>query len=75
MNSSKYLTLLSAFSAHRWLESPPLPRLEQYLTHPTSTPATEGTAVHALGECNIHRALSHKFKWPISDYQSDILHQ
>lgn len=71
MTSPTKHALLSASSAHRWLSAPPLPRLEQYFPQSTSTAAEEGTAAHALGEYKTHRALRHKFKRPISDYQSD----
>ncbi|MGO4864397.1 DUF2800 domain-containing protein [Ligilactobacillus ruminis] len=53
------------------LSGSPLSRLEQYFPHPASTAAAEGTSAHALGEYKIHRVLGHKFKRPISDYQSD----
>lgn len=71
MSSPTHHALLSASSAHCWLSAPPLPRLEQYFPHPISTAAGEGTAAHALGEYKIHRALGHKFKRLVSDYQSD----
>lgn len=71
MSSPKHHALLSASSAHRWLSAPPLPRLEQYFPHSTSSAAAEGTAAHALGEYKIHRLLGYKCKRPISDYQSD----
>ena len=71
MSSPKHHALLSASSANRWLSAPPLPRLEQYFPHSTTSAATEGTAAHALGEYKIHRLLGDKFKRPSSDYQSD----
>ena len=49
----------------------PLPRLEQFFPHSTSNAAAEGTVAHALSEYKVHRALSHSFKRPTSDYQSD----
>ena len=71
MSSPKHHALLSASSANRWLSAPPLPRLEQYFPHSTTSAAAEGTAAHALGEYKIHRLLGDKFKRPSSDYQSD----
>lgn len=71
MSSPKHHALLSASSANRWLSAPPLPRLEQYFPHSTSSAAAEGTAAHALGEYKIHRLLGDQFKRPVSDYQSD----
>lgn len=71
MSSPTHHALLSASSAHRWLSAPPLPRLEQYFPHSTSSAAAEGTAAHALGEYKIHRLLGEQFKRPTSDYQSD----
>ena len=71
MSSPKHHALLSASSANRWLSAPPLPRLEQYFPHSTTSAATEGTAAHALGEYKIHCLLGDKFKRPVSDYQSD----
>nr|WP_302427081.1 DUF2800 domain-containing protein [Limosilactobacillus mucosae] len=71
MSSPTQHALLSASNAHRWLSAPPLPRLEQYFPHPTSSAAAEGIAAHALGEYKIHRLLGDQFKRPTSDYQSD----
>lgn len=71
MSSPKHHALLSASSANRWLSAPPLPRLEQYFPHSTTSAAAEGTAAHALGEYKIYRLLGDKFKRPSSDYQSD----
>lgn len=72
MPSPTHHALLSASSAHRWLSAPPLPRLEQYFPHPTSTAAAEGTAAHALAEYKVHRALGDlHFPRPTSDYQCD----
>lgn len=42
--------LLSASSAHRWLECPPSARLEESLPDTTSSAAAEGTIAHALAE-------------------------
>lgn len=62
--------LLSASSAHRWLSTPPLPRLEQYFPQSTSTAVAERTTAHALAEYKVHRALGDlKFPRPSSDYQ------
>ncbi|WP_274355955.1 DUF2800 domain-containing protein [Ligilactobacillus salivarius] len=71
MSSPTNHALLSASSAHRWLSAPPLPCLERFFPHPTSSAAAEGTAAHALGEYKVHRALGHQFTRPVSDYQSD----
>lgn len=71
MSSPTHHALLSTSSAHRLLSAPPLPRLEQYFPHLTSSAAAEGTAAHALSEYKIHHLLGDQFKRPTSDYQSD----
>ena len=71
MSSPTHHALLSASSVNRWLSAPPLPRLEQYLPHSTSSAASEGTAAHDLGKYKIHRLLGDQFMHPVSDYQSD----
>ena len=49
--------LLSASSAHRWLNCTPSARLEQEFKDRQTEAAAEGTAAHALAEYKLRRAL------------------
>lgn len=71
MASPKVHATLSASSAHRWLNAPPLPQLEKLFPNPASQMAEEGTAAHALGEYKLRKALGQDSKRPVSDFQSD----
>lgn len=71
MASPKVHATLSASSAHRWLNAPPLPQLEKLFPNPASPMAEEGTAAHALGEYKLRKTLGQEYKRPISDFQSD----
>lgn len=71
MASPKVHATLSASSAHRWLNAPPLPQLEKLFPNPASPMAEEGTAAHALGEYKLRKALGQECKRPVSDFQSD----
>lgn len=71
MASPKVHATLSASSAHRWLNAPPLPQLEKLFPNPASPMAEEGTAAHALGEYKLRKALGQDSKRPVSDFQSD----
>lgn len=71
MASHKVHATLSASSAHRWLNAPPLPQLEKLFPNPASPMAEEGTAAHALGEYKLRKALGQDSKRPVSDFQSD----
>ena len=71
MASPKVHATLSASSAHRWLNAPPLPQLEKLFPNPASPMAEEGTAAHALGEYKLRKTLGQEYKRPVSDFQSD----
>lgn len=71
MASPKVHATLSASSAHRWLNAPPLPQLEKLFPNPARPMAEEGTAAHALGEYKLRKALGQDSKRPVSDFQSD----
>ena len=63
--------ILSASSAHRWLNCPPSARLEEDFPDRETEAAAEGTAAHALAEHKLRRALKLQTKKPISTYDSD----
>lgn len=71
MASPKVHATLSASSAHRWLNAPPLPQLEKLFPNPASPMAEEGTVAHALGEYKLRKALGQKVKRPASDFDND----
>lgn len=71
MASPKVHATLSASSAHRWLNAPPLPQLEKLFPNPASPMAEEGTAAHALGEYKLRKTLGQEYKRPVSDFESD----
>lgn len=71
MASPKVHATLSASSAHRWLNAPPLPQLEKLFPNSATPMAEEGTAAHALGEYKLRKALGQECKRPVSDFQSD----
>ena len=60
--------LLSASSAHRWLNCTPSARLEQEFKDRQTEAAAEGTAAHALAEYKLRRALHQQAKRPVSRY-------
>lgn len=63
--------LLSASSAHRWMNCTPAPRLEMEFEDQSFEAAAEGTAAHALAEHKLRRALKLRSKKPVSQYDSD----
>lgn len=63
--------ILSASSAHRWLNCGPSARLEQEFADRETEAAAEGTAAHAMAEHKLRRALKLQTKKPISSYDSD----
>ena len=63
--------LLSASSAHRWLNCCPSARLEEQFGDRETEAAAEGTAAHALAEHKLRRALKLQTKKPTSAYDSD----
>ena len=71
MASPKVHATLSASSAHRWLNAPPLPQLEKLFPNSASPMAEEGTVAHALGEYKLRKALGQKVKRPASDFDND----
>ena len=63
--------VLSASSAHRWLNCTPSALLEQLFPGRESNAAAEGTAAHALCEHKLRRALKMQSRKPHSKYHSD----
>ena len=63
--------VLSASSAHRWLNCTPSARLERDFEDTSSEAAAEGTAAHALAEHKLKRALKRRSKRPVSSFDSD----
>lgn len=63
--------ILSASSAHRWLNCNPSARLEQEFEDRETEAAAEGTAAHALCEHKLRRALKQQSKKPVSRFDSD----
>jgi len=64
-------SILSPSGSHRWLNCTPSARLEQEFDDTESEAAKEGTAVHALCEHKLKKALHRRSKRPVSDYYSD----
>lgn len=60
--------LLSASSAHRWLNCSPSARVEQSFEDSSGEAAAEGTAAHALAEHKLRKALGIRSKKPKSKY-------
>lgn len=60
--------LLSASSAHRWLNCTLSARLEQEFKDRQTEAAAEGTAAHALAEYKLRRALHQQAERPVSRY-------
>ena len=58
--------VLSASSAHRWLNCAPSARLEQTFADRETQAAAEGSAAHALAEHKLRRALKLQTKKPVS---------
>ena len=67
MSPAKH-AMLSASSAHRWLNCTPSARLEQEFKDRQTEAAAEGTAAHALAEYKLRRALHQHAKRPVSRY-------
>ena len=61
--------LLSASSAHRWLECPPSARATAGLEDNSSTYAQEGTDAHALAQFKVEQIVGIKSKDPTADLQ------
>ena len=62
---------LSASSAHRWMNCNPSANLEREFADKTSEAAAEGSAVHALCEHKLRKALKMRSVRPVSKYDSD----
>lgn len=67
--------VLSASSAHRWLNCTPSARLELEFTDKETDAAAEGTAAHALAEHKLRRALKQRSKRPVSQYNCDEMEE
>ena len=63
--------VLSASSAHRWLNCTPSVRLEQDFEDRETDAAAEGTAAHAMAEHKLRRAMKLQSKKPVSTYDND----
>ena len=63
--------ILSASSAHRWMNCNPSARLEQEFEDRESEAAAEGSAAHALAEHKLRKALKMRSKKPVSKYDCD----
>ncbi|MEW6866883.1 DUF2800 domain-containing protein [Trueperella pyogenes] len=63
--------LLSASSAHRWLNCPPSARAVEGVADAPSDAALQGTAAHALAEHKLLRALKRRSKRPVSEFEDD----
>ncbi|MEW6864537.1 DUF2800 domain-containing protein [Trueperella pyogenes] len=63
--------LLSASSAHRWLNCPPSARAVEGVEDAPSDAALQGTAAHALAEHKLLRALKRRSKRPVSEFEDD----
>lgn len=67
--------VLSASGSHRWLNCTLSARLELEFENTGSEAAREGTAVHALCEHKLKRALHMRSRRPVSDYDSDEMEE
>lgn len=67
--------VLSASSAHRWLNCLPSARLEPEFEDTSGEAAKEGTAAHALCEHKLKKALRQRSKRPVSEYDSDEMEE
>lgn len=67
--------ILSASSAHRWLNCSPAPRLELEFEDQESTAAAQGTAAHNLCEHKLKRALNIRSKRPVSEFNDDEMEE
>jgi hypothetical protein len=63
MPPSKH-AILSASSAHRWMNCNPSARLEQEFEDRETEAAAEGSAAHALAEHKLRKALKMRSKKP-----------
>jgi len=67
--------ILSASSAHRWLNCSPAPRLELEFEDQESTAAAQGTAAHNFCEHKLKKALNIRSKRPISKFHDDEMEE
>lgn len=67
--------ILSASSAHRWLNCSPAPRLELEFEDQESTAAAQGTAAHNLCEHKLKKALNIRSKRPVSKFHDDEMEE
>ncbi len=67
--------LLSASSAHRWLNCPPSAQASAGVRDEASQAALQGTAAHALAEYKLLRALKRRAKRPVSEFEDDEMDQ
>ena len=67
--------LLSASSAHRWLNCPPSATAVVGVADAPSDAALQGTAAHALAEHKLLRALKRRSKRPTSEWIDDEMEQ
>lgn len=72
--------LLSASSAHRWLNCPPSVRLTENMSEKTSEYAEEGRLAHAIGELHLRKRFTtsigpKKFKTELKKLQEDPLYK
>ena len=63
--------LLSASSAHRWINCTPAPYLEAQHPDTTSDAAAEGTAAHELAEHKLRQHLDMATTRPVSEWDSE----
>ena len=71
MSGEKQHALLSASSAHRWMNCTPSALLERKFQDNSGEAAAEGTAAHTLAEYKLRKALKMRSKKPISQYDSE----
>ena len=65
--------LLSASSAHRWINCPPSARQEEHQPDTAGDAAKEGTEAHALAEHKIRKALGEKTRKPRAKYRDQAM--
>lgn len=69
--AAKKHAVLSASSAHRWMNCNPSARLEQEFEDRETEAAAEGTAAHALCEHKLRKAMKMQSRKPTSPYDCD----
>lgn len=69
--AAKKHAVLSASSAHRWMNCNPSARLEQEFEDCETEAAAEGTAAHALCEHKLRKAMKMQSRKPTSPYDCD----